>query len=224
MNLPMDAALALEIPTTPERQIGTGHANKRGSSIQSRSMNKRERTSDGTMTSKGAEKTSLPFVKPTVSFMTPVSTRKDLKLKVNSYKMVSSSLDEQTIKVWPATTTNANVTRPIDTPSKEVKSALKSTLKYRGAEEIKAIKPQPESMPELRDQGIPAFEPFKRLVFGPNVDDQNITKHASLVTRGLNYSMKLLKPPPLSYINSKQVTVKELKRNNLINLLKINIL
>ena len=53
-----------------------------------------------------------------------------------------------------------------------------------------------------------------KLVFGPGVDEKILQRHMMLAMRGLNYSIKLLKSPPMSYIESRQIVLKELKSNN----------
>jgi CTD small phosphatase-like protein 2 len=60
---------------------------------------------------------------------------------------------------------------------------------------------------------------FRKLVFGPNIDERTLQKHMMLVLRGLNYSIKLLKGPPISYIESRQIVLKELKKKNTKTLL-----
>ena len=52
---------------------------------------------------------------------------------------------------------------------------------------------------------------LRKLVLSPNVDTEVLKKHVDLILRGLNYSLNLLKPPPTSYIHSKQITLRELK-------------
>jgi len=56
----------------------------------------------------------------------------------------------------------------------------------------------------------------KKLLFGPGIDEKTLHRHVTLILRGLNYSLKLLKGPPLSYIESRQIVLKELKSINIL--------
>lgn len=59
----------------------------------------------------------------------------------------------------------------------------------------------------------PVFN-IRKLAFSPNVDIKLLKKHCSLLLRGLNYSLNLLKGPPLSYIQSRQIVLKENKKKS----------
>mgnify|MGYP006976767659 FL=1 len=61
----------------------------------------------------------------------------------------------------------------------------------------------------------PVFN-IRKLAFSPNVDIKLLKKHCSLLLRGLNYSLNLLKGPPLSYIQSRQIVLKENKSKRTI--------
>lgn len=69
---------------------------------------------------------------------------------------------------------------------------------------------------DVHSQDISELNLFsaRKLLFGPGVDDQTLNRHVKFILRGLNYSLKLLKGPPLSYIESRQIVLKDLKSKN----------
>jgi len=51
-------------------------------------------------------------------------------------------------------------------------------------------------------------------VFGKNVDPIALKKHVALITKGLHYSLNLLKAPPEDYIKTRQIMLRALKKKN----------
>lgn len=46
-------------------------------------------------------------------------------------------------------------------------------------------------------------------IFGPVFDEKTVSRHLDLIKRGLYYSINLLKAPAKSYIDSRQIELKE---------------
>ena len=46
---------------------------------------------------------------------------------------------------------------------------------------------------------------WRHLIFNVNIDKETLEAHVKLVAEGLNYAIKFLKPPSLSYVESRQV-------------------
>ena len=147
-------------------------------------------------------RTSIQLEKPEDT-MTPKASRK----KGNLYKLTimqnasKFSLDQN----QPQTATNLR------------SNSFKSELEAKLEEEAKLSEPK-SALIKVSSQNTfmdrPKAEPtfsIKNYVFGPKVDDKLMKKHLQLILRGLNYSIKLLKPPPLSYVQSRQIMLKELK-------------
>jgi len=150
-------------------------------------------------------RTSIQLEKPEDT-MTPKAARK----KGNLYKLTimqnasKFSLDTQ----QPQTATNLR------------SNSFKSELEAKLEEEAKLQEPKSAYLSKVSSQASfadrPKAEPtfsIKNYVFGPKVDEKVMKKHLQLILRGLNYSVKLLKPPPLSYVQSRQIMLKELKSN-----------
>jgi len=149
-------------------------------------------------------RTSIQLEKPEDT-MTPKASRK----KGNLYKLTimqnasKFSLDQN----HPQTATNLRST------------SFKSELEAKLEEEAKLAEPK-SALIKVSSQNTfldhkPKAEPtfsIKNYVFGPKVEDKIMKKHLQLILRGLNYSIKLLKPPPLSYVQSRQIMLKELKK------------
>ena len=62
------------------------------------------------------------------------------------------------------------------------------------------------------NKGISAFDSFRHLIFQPKIHQEALKKYASLVLRGLNYSINLLRPPPMEFIKTRQFTIPEYNR------------
>jgi len=151
-------------------------------------------------------RTSIQLEKPEDT-MTPKATRK----KGNLYKLTimqnasKFSLDQN----HPQTATNLRST------------SFKSELEAKLEEEAKLAEPKSalikvssqNTFLDHKSKPEPTFS-IKNYVFGPKVEEKLMKKHLQLIMRGLNYSVKLLKPPPLSYVQSRQIMLKELKKKN----------
>jgi len=170
---------------------------------------------DGVM--KGTKSTTLAEESPVESFdnfYTPKMTKK----KGNLYKLsiMQNAAKCTTEGSQPSTVTNAKfeerkveVTRKLlEEHKEETKSA--NLLKTSGSFQQKDV------VEKAKEDATLAL---KSLVFGPKVDDKILKKHLMLILRGLNYSLKLLKAPPMSYIQSRQIMLKELKKKNTKTLL-----
>ena len=144
--------------------------------------------------------------KPADNYYTPKIAKKQGTLyKLTILQNASKPSFEQ---AHPHTTTNAK--------SEELKSDLSRRLAEvaKSNESKSASLKQVSSFQNLSSEDKPKAEVAfsgKNLVFGPRVDDKILKKHINLILRGLNYSLKLLKPPPMSYIQSRQIVLKELK-------------
>lgn len=82
------------------------------------------------------------------------------------------------------------------------------------------------NLPDLKkNHSAPAeLEPFRNLIFNPNFDEKVLRNHIKIVLKGLNYSLNMLKPLPLSYVKSKQVMVREPQSNIEISFFILNII
>jgi len=174
--------------------------------------------------------TSTQFHKPPEKFYTPVIGKK----KMDLYKM---SIIQNASKFSESPNQDQNSLTETKTEEfkqseiNRIRNTLTETLKEQkeqvgdltrsktaNSSNIKQIL-ESESVSDLNITKIETttsiFSP-KNLVFGPNVDEKILQKHLNLMFRGLNYSLKLLKGPPMSYIESRQITLKELKSKLLI--------
>lgn len=139
-------------------------------------------------------------------YFTPKVTRK----KGNLYKLtIMQNASKVTIDAQPNTTTNvkseefkSDLTKKLAEAAKEKEESKSALLKQYGSFQNIVMEDKTKSE---------ATFSAKSLVFGPKVDDKIMKKHLMLIMRGLNYSVKLLKPPPMSYIQSRQIMLKELK-------------
>lgn len=105
----------------------------------------------------------------------------------------------------------------------KIRNALTETLKEQKTQvgevtrsktaNLKQIMAQDNSsnLQLSKDNTEIVFFSARKLLFGPGIDDKTLHRHVTLILRGLNYSLKLLKGPPMSYIESRQITLKELK-------------
>jgi len=84
-------------------------------------------------------------------------------------------------------------------------------------EKDKPLFPERNKVTEENTEG--ALFDIRKLVFGGGHDAQSLKKHIHLIFRGLNYSINLLKAPPLSYIQSRQILLKDLKKKSTKTLL-----
>jgi CTD small phosphatase-like protein 2 len=50
---------------------------------------------------------------------------------------------------------------------------------------------------------------WKNLLFGPNIDDDMLRNHLKIVTDGLTYALKNIKPPSLSFVESRQMMLEK---------------
>jgi len=149
-------------------------------------------------------RTSIQLEKPDDNCLTPKVARK----KGNLYKLTiiqNASKFSMDTKGQPQTATNLR------------SGDFKTELEMKLAEEVK--KEESKSAVLKPVASVQTFEKckpentfsIKNLVFGPKIEDKIMKKHLQLILRGLNYSLKLLKPPPMSYIQSRQIMLKELK-------------
>lgn len=149
--------------------------------------------------------------KPADNYYTPKIAKKQGTLyKLTIMQNASKPAVEQ---IHPHTTTNVK--------SEEMKSDLSRRLAEvaKSNETKSASLKQVSSYQNLAAEEKPKTEVTfsgKNLVFGPKVDDKILKKHINLVLRGLNYSLKLLKPPPMSYIQSRQIILKDLKSKDIV--------
>jgi len=153
------------------------------------------------------------FEKPEDNTFTPKVSRK----KGNLYKL---SIIQNASKFVPDKN-QPNTT--INVKAEEVRSELSKILdSTKTKEEPKTAQVSSgSSFTQAFNESAKADSTFsiKNLVFGPKVDDKILKKHLMLTMRGLNYSLKLLKPPPMSYVQSRQIMLKELKKKNVKTLL-----
>lgn len=159
---------------------------------------------------KGTKSTTLASEESPIESFDNFYTPKMTKKKGNLYKLsiMQNATKCTTETSQPSTVTNAKFEerkveisrRLLEETREESKSA--SMLRTSGSFVQKEIVEKP------KDEGTLAL---KSLVFGPKVDDKILKKHLMLILRGLNYSLKLLKAPPMSYIQSRQIMLKELK-------------
>ena len=152
-------------------------------------------------------KSVLHVEKPDENFHTPKVTRK----KGNLYKLtiIQNASKFTPEKGQPHTTTSVrseefkrDFDAKINEATKEKEETKSAIIKHVNSSQLLTEKSK-----------IDSTFAVKNLVFGPKVDDKIFKKHLMLIMRGLNYSLKLLKPPPMSYIQTRQIMLKELKSN-----------
>lgn len=79
-----------------------------------------------------------------------------------------------------------------------------------------------DSLVEMKNNMQATTFSAKNFIFGSTVDEKILQRHIKLILRGLNYSLKLLKGPPLTYIESRQIILKELKSKFYMPLMKFS--
>jgi len=149
-------------------------------------------------------RTSIQLEKPDDNCLTPKVSRK----KGNLYKLTiiqNASKFSMDNKTQPHTATNLR--------SGDFKAELeKKLIEEAKKEEPKSAVLKSVASAQVFEKPKPdATFSIKNLVFGPKIEEKIMKKHLQLILRGLNYSLKLLKPPPISYIQSRQIMLKELK-------------
>jgi len=177
---------------------------------------------------------SSQFQKPPEKFYTPVIAKKKMDLYKMSIIQNASKFSETPNQDQSA----APESKPEEAKQSEIsriRNALTESLKEQkeqvgdltrskteNGSNIKQILLESDSVSDLNSTKVESstsiFSP-KNLVFAPNVEEKLLQKHLNLMFRGLNYSLKLLKGPPMSYIESRQITLKELKKKNTKTLL-----
>ena len=175
--------------------------------------------------------TSQNIHKPPEKFYTPVIGKKKMDLYKMSIIQNASKFsetpnqDQSEVKAEEAKQSEVNKIRNILSESlKEQKEQVGDFTRSRTANSggIRQIL-ESDSGSDLNttktESSTSIFCP-KNLVFAPNVEEKLLQKHLNLMYRGLNYSLKLLKGPPISYIESRQITLKELKSNCFYGILK----
>jgi len=96
-----------------------------------------------------------------------------------------------------------------------VRVSMDNKEKFKSVKELIAS----NSRVSVREDVVPikvisAFDSFRHLIFQPHIQQEALKKYASLVLRGLNYSINLLRPPPLEFIKTRQFTIPEYNRGN----------
>lgn len=153
----------------------------------------------------------MEFPKPPEKFYTPVIGKKKMDLykftiiqNASKYTETQETIEEKSIE---ETKQSVEISR--------IRNALVETIK----EQVEVQRSKTESIKQILSEGLGKDSEnngntplsVKSLVFGPNVDGKILQRHVTLVLRGLNYSVKLLKGPPMSYIETRQIVLKELK-------------
>ena len=95
----------------------------------------------------------------------------------------------------------------------KVKSVSKMLINMTAKSQEKKL-PLPIKEPEVE------FD-IARLVLAPNSNEQVLRKHTELIMKGLHYSVNLLKSPPLTYIQQKQISLRELKSKDKIDCINL---
>jgi len=95
-----------------------------------------------------------------------------------------------------------------------VRVSMDNKEKFKSVKELIAS----NSRVSVREDVVPikvisAFDSFRHLIFQPHIQQEALKKYASLVLRGLNYSINLLRPPPLEFIKTRQFTIPEYNRD-----------
>lgn len=144
-------------------------------------------------------------------YFTPKVARK----KGNLYKLtIMQNASKVNVDAQPHTTSNAKSEEFKSDLSKKLQEASKEKEESKSALLLKQYGSFQNLIVEDKSKTEATFS-AKSLVFGPKVDDKILKKHLMLIMRGLNYSIKLLKPPPMTYIQSRQIMLKELKSKHL---------
>ncbi len=140
-----------------------------------------------------------------VGFHTPVIGKK----KADLYKI--SILSQLTRKSGDGSDSNEN--KPIgDSSNKDKLTTTPDLFKSPSENKIKSEKTVSRSSFKVKTLKSKEGDfDLKKLVFASNVDPILLKRHIELILRGLNYSLNLLKPPPTSYIQSKQINLREIK-------------
>jgi Dullard-like phosphatase family protein len=164
------------------------------------------------------EKPAPQVEKSEESCLTPKIARK----KGNLYKLtiIQNASKSSFEKTQPHTTTNVKSEEfKEDLDSKFSKALLKDKEEAKSAGLKHSGSFQHLAVEEKEKVKVDSTIALKNLVFGPKVDEKILKKHLLLIIRGLNYSLKLLKAPPMTYIQSRQIMLKELKKKNTKTLL-----
>lgn len=115
---------------------------------------------------------------------------------------------------------NSNRLIPITDINNEDKSVTRFLADSRqNKEKFKSVREAiaASSRPSVREEAVlpsqvsSGLDAFRHLIFQPTVNQDALKKYASLVMRGLNYSINLLRPPPMEFIKTKQFAIQEPK-------------
>lgn len=160
---------------------------------------------------------STEFPKPPEKFYTPVIGKKKMDLykftiiqNASKYTETQETIEEKSIE---ETKQSVEISR--------IRNVLAETIKETIKEQGEVQRSKTESIKQILAEGLGKDTinsnngntplSVKSLVFGPNVDGKTLQRHVTLILRGLNYSVKLLKGPPMSYIETRQIVLKDLK-------------
>jgi len=125
------------------------------------------------------------------------------KHNLNLMTPVSATKKENSTRLIPITDEEKFGTRFL-ADSRQNKEKFKSVRESIAA----------SSRPSVRGEVVSnqsGLDLFRHLVFQPTVHQEALKKYASLVMRGLNYSINLLRPPPMEFIKTKQFAIQEPK-------------
>ncbi len=142
------------------------------------------------------------------NYHTPVVSRRN----VNLYKVsILSNFSKGTVEVDKDTEkkNSSELSPQAQQKTDNTRDSLHRSLKHSDSAQFSTSNSK-------FDQSLSGQQDFdiKKLAFAPKVDMQALKKHCSLMMRGLNYSINLLKEPPLSYIQSRQIVLRDIKSNS----------
>lgn len=116
---------------------------------------------------------------------------------------------------------NLNFMTPTSASRKEGLNRLNPIYQTNNEEKFKSLKEAiaASSRGSVKEEIIPSkvlsgSDAFRHLIFQPTIHQEALKKYASLVLRGLNYSINLLRPPPMEFIKTKQFAIQELKERS----------
>jgi len=159
-------------------------------------------------------------------YYTPVLGKKKVDLyKLSIIQNASKFVEEQTqaaegsIESKQEETKQSGILRIRNTLTETLKE--QTSMHRSKSETLQLVSPTVSTTESLTPKLGLNETPFimNKLVFGAAIDEKALQRHMMLAMRGLNYSIKLLKSPPLSYIESRQIVLKELKKKNTKTLL-----